>query len=605
MRFARYLEENAQPEWSRAYLQYRSLKKLIKRVDARHRARLARSNALSRQNSNNSSIGFASARNVTEGLRRRVRGESFSFKQSGRANSENGNTHNQKHREASSVEVDGETGEPAHRDLESGTDWHGDTGAEAGPSRNLSPHGHGAGAEATTGLQPHDKASGIRFASLLQLSRQDAEDDEMDAAADALPPVSLVGTGLHIDPEATAIPLRPRPSRACDRSSPSQATPAPSGGTRPEGHGSSRTPKHSHSTGADSDETRIEEIGRKVTAFVEGNSNGKSRRNGATHADEPTRDDAVHPPTTRNGIPSDDPAIASASVKDRTPKRKDKWDKAKKGQKKASGTNKTFLSIVEDNFDWEERIFFAVLDTELTRIVNFYEERESEYAARFELIAMQLRELSDHRRNFKAREEEERSLLNAVADTAMSKLNNIITVGGAAAAAHGRASQETGAKRRATAGAAAPSSPVPAPAEIDSGARDEGDRRRAIALANIPPDVAARILGDHEASRRENRAAALSQDPERYKYARKKLKTAVLEIYRGLEILKNYGILNRTGFAKILKKAEKTWEVPVADAYFQARVAPSILVTSQRVEMLLKSTEGEFCRTSLTASPQF
>lgn len=55
-------------------------------------------------------------------------------------------------------------------------------------------------------------------------------------------------------------------------------------------------------------------------------------------------------------------------------------------------------------------------------------------------------------------------------------------------------------------------------------------------------------------------------DPDAYKRYKRKLRAAVQEAYKGLEILKNYRILNLTGFRKALKKFEKASKVSLAPA---------------------------------------
>jgi len=46
-------------------------------------------------------------------------------------------------------------------------------------------------------------------------------------------------------------------------------------------------------------------------------------------------------------------------------------------------------------------------------------------------------------------------------------------------------------------------------------------------------------------------------DPDDYTLAKKELKTAILEFYRGIELLNDYRVLNETGFRKALKKFDK------------------------------------------------
>jgi hypothetical protein len=50
-------------------------------------------------------------------------------------------------------------------------------------------------------------------------------------------------------------------------------------------------------------------------------------------------------------------------------------------------------------------------------------------------------------------------------------------------------------------------------------------------------------------------------NPEAYKRYKRKLRAATAEAYKGLEVLKNYRILNLTGFRKALKKFEKATKV--------------------------------------------
>lgn len=237
---------------------------------------------------------------------------------------------------------------------------------------------------------------------------------------------------------------------------------------------------------------------------------------------------------------------------------------------------------MRENFDKQERQFFGALDNELERIVAFYEARESDMAKRYEMLARQLRELSDHRREYKA--------THAPQDLTLGgRFSHLVHPISQVPQAHGTSDNRTSRRQSQYDDAKAD-----AKAKHDSGAPvDEGDRRRSIALSRMLNSGGGTLTeAEDEEVRRLNKDAAMSHDPERYRNARKKLKAAVLEYYRGLEILKNYKILNRTGFAKILKKFEKTTEVQhCADAYYNSKVAPSVLVTSESVEKLLKAVE--------------
>lgn len=237
--------------------------------------------------------------------------------------------------------------------------------------------------------------------------------------------------------------------------------------------------------------------------------------------------------------------------------------------------------LIHSSFDTQEQMFFAALDGELDRIVTFYLERESDMTKRYEMLARQLEELAEHRREYKLLHPSSNSK-NANGDLS-SRLSKLVSP--VAPAYHNRNDV-----------ARKPSQKLSKAPDTENHAQislsDPGDKRRAAALIKM-----LNVTGgspseeEDEEIRQANRLAALSYDPERYKAARKKLKVAVLEYYKGLEILKNYKILNRTGFAKILKKFEKTTQVPCSNPYYKAKITPSVLVSSDTVERLIKSTE--------------
>ncbi|EIM89067.1 EXS-domain-containing protein [Stereum hirsutum FP-91666 SS1] len=83
-------------------------------------------------------------------------------------------------------------------------------------------------------------------------------------------------------------------------------------------------------------------------------------------------------------------------------------------------------------------------------------------------------------------------------------------------------------------------------------------------------------------------------NPEEYQHARKRLKKAVLEYYRGLEVLNNYRILNLTGFRKALKKFEKITKIPLQQPYMKERVELSAFASDETVQALLKDMEDQF-----------
>ena len=75
-----------------------------------------------------------------------------------------------------------------------------------------------------------------------------------------------------------------------------------------------------------------------------------------------------------------------------------------------------------------------------------------------------------------------------------------------------------------------------------------------------------------------------------YRVARRRLKQAVLEFYRAMELLKGYRLLNRTGLTKILKKFDKTAGRRMSEEYMQ-KVKNMHFDQSESLERIMTATE--------------
>ncbi|KAJ5104589.1 hypothetical protein NUU61_001936 [Penicillium alfredii] len=206
--------------------------------------------------------------------------------------------------------------------------------------------------------------------------------------------------------------------------------------------------------------------------------------------------------------------------------------------------------------------FFAFLDAELAKIDSFYQMKEQEATERLQILRQQLHIMRDQR------------IQEVLAARRAAK--------GGGRQAHHRQNglgKLNGARLKDTL----------------TGKTRFGKNSEALAEMATP--------GLHARDREfivNRRDFMRRQDPPNnevsYRSAKRKLKHALQEFYRGVELLKGYAYLNRTAFRKINKKYDKAVNARPPLRYMSERVNKASFVQSEVTESLMVAVEDLYAR---------
>ncbi|KAK7463123.1 Xenotropic and polytropic retrovirus receptor 1 [Stygiomarasmius scandens] len=208
-----------------------------------------------------------------------------------------------------------------------------------------------------------------------------------------------------------------------------------------------------------------------------------------------------------------------------------------------------------------EVAFFNALDKELEKVESFYSNREKEMQNRTRLLQTQLQELSTHRQRYHDAQGKSGTWSSALKPAFALNLGSRLYY-------HGKRQEKPVLNNKESSDRH--NLPV-------SNIGDKEKRISSVESSTFSP-------GDGQ-ERQHLPPRAL--DPDEYQRAKRTLKKAVLEHYRGLEMLHNYRVLNITGFRKALKKFEKVTRIPALDAYMTEKVETSAFSSDKSLRTMM------------------
>jgi xenotropic and polytropic retrovirus receptor 1 len=232
------------------------------------------------------------------------------------------------------------------------------------------------------------------------------------------------------------------------------------------------------------------------------------------------------------------------------------------------------------DLDIRQEEFFRFLDLELEKIESFYKQKEDEATERLKVLRTQLHIMRDKRIE---------ELVNM--HTSKLKSKQKVLVSGEADNLLQNHSSEDEQRNSTTPGFKSFFKPVDSALEAVKTGK-YGKTSKSMHILGTPSALRPKHFPDDR--RDYSRRPDLPDVP--YRSAKRKLKVALQEYYRGLELLKAYALLNRTAFRKINKKYDKTVNARPSLRYMTEKVNKAWFVRSDVLEGHIRVVEDLYAR---------
>ncbi len=213
-----------------------------------------------------------------------------------------------------------------------------------------------------------------------------------------------------------------------------------------------------------------------------------------------------------------------------------------------------------DTVRQREKEFFNFLDSELEKVESFYQQKEEQAGIRLVALRQQLHEMKNRRT-----QELDRAKHHKEQDNDSSN--------GSSAKSSGHDHPQ---------GFLEP---------IKSKIFKPGPNSKALSTMPMTP-----VMGVLGYDPRRDYTRRVQNDDVPYRTAKRKLKLALEEFYRGLELLKAYTLLNRTAFRKLNKKYDKAINARPPYRYMNEKVNKAWFVNSDIVENYIHDVEDLYAR---------